>query len=849
MPIDFPSSPTLNQSYSYSGRTWKWNGEGWNLITTALVTSDSIEDGAISNVDISNTAGIEDTKLATITSSGKVANSATTATSANTASAIVARDGSGNFSAGTITASLSGNASTATSLQTGRTIGMTGDVTYTSGSFNGSADVTGTATLANSGVSAGSYGSSSEIPSFTVDSKGRVTVASSVTPVLTLENLPGAAFKKSVRCATTANITLSGTQTINSIAVVVGDRVLVKNQTAAGENGIYTVSETAWSRASDSDDISEIAGATVNVDSGSQGGQLWTNNLKITDTLGTTSMVWYKVAVGDSTTYALSISGSAARLTTGRTIGMTGDVTWTSASFNGTSNVTGTATLADSGVTAGTYTSVSVDSKGRVTDGTNPTTLSGYGITDALSNSTTSTQNGYFGDIFLFDDNTPSHYLQITNSANLTAARTLSINVNDASRSVSLGGDLTVSSSSTISGTNTGDQTITLTGAVTGSGTGSFATTLSNDIVSNANVASAAAIAGTKISPDFGSQNIISTGTITGASLTLTSSTAPTNGIYLPSTNSVGIATNGALATLFDASGRIINGYSQSVSTVNIAGGALTTSYQQHGTTLAASSSALMYYANNNSASQFIFNKSRGTTLGSQGVVLSADPLGYVNWAGSDGTAFCSSAWIGAFAEGTPATGSVPGRIAFATTQAGGTSPAERGRFAPDGAFLVGTTATPTGAASGVIVAQNEIILGSTGAGSVQFYGGEIGSVTATTGTVAFKFKSSVATARACFVKLSVGGRTNNNTASNSPAAEYIYQLHATSGGVCSINGTTTVFEFTFVRATHFAFANLGNYECTVTLTNPTALALTGAYKVEILSPAGVWTLQTVTVT
>lgn len=42
-------------------------------------------------------------------------------------------------------------------------------------------------------------------------------------------------------------------------------------------------------------------------------------------------------------------------------------------------------TLANSGVTAGTYRSVTVDAKGRVTAGTNPTTLSGYGITDAYT--------------------------------------------------------------------------------------------------------------------------------------------------------------------------------------------------------------------------------------------------------------------------------------------------------------------------------------------------------------------------------------------------------------------------------------------------------------------------------
>ena len=72
------------------------------------------------------------------------------ATSANTANKVVARDGSGNFSAGTITATLNGNASTATSatsattattLATGRTIALTGDVTATGVSFNGSANI------------------------------------------------------------------------------------------------------------------------------------------------------------------------------------------------------------------------------------------------------------------------------------------------------------------------------------------------------------------------------------------------------------------------------------------------------------------------------------------------------------------------------------------------------------------------------------------------------------------------------------------------------------------------------------------------------------------------------------
>jgi hypothetical protein len=84
------------------------------VITTAdsgTVTSTMILDGTIVNADINASAAIADTKLATIATALKVSNSATTAASANTASAIVARDGSGNFTAGTITAALTGAAS------------------------------------------------------------------------------------------------------------------------------------------------------------------------------------------------------------------------------------------------------------------------------------------------------------------------------------------------------------------------------------------------------------------------------------------------------------------------------------------------------------------------------------------------------------------------------------------------------------------------------------------------------------------------------------------------------------------------------------------------------------------
>lgn len=116
-------------------------------IPSSTVTSAMIVNGTIVNDDINASAAIVDTKLATIATAGKVSNSATTATSANTASAIVARDASGNFTAGTITAALTGNASTATTLATGRNFSIDGDITAAAISFNGSGAVALSATI------------------------------------------------------------------------------------------------------------------------------------------------------------------------------------------------------------------------------------------------------------------------------------------------------------------------------------------------------------------------------------------------------------------------------------------------------------------------------------------------------------------------------------------------------------------------------------------------------------------------------------------------------------------------------------------------------------------------------
>jgi hypothetical protein len=145
---------------------------------TGTVTSTMITDGTIVNADINASAAIADTKLGTISTASKVSNSATTATSTNTASAIVARDASGNFTAGTVTANLTGNvtgnvtgssgsttgnAATATALATARTFQLTGDVEASGVTFDGTGNVSLTTVIGTGAIVNADVNSSAQI--------------------------------------------------------------------------------------------------------------------------------------------------------------------------------------------------------------------------------------------------------------------------------------------------------------------------------------------------------------------------------------------------------------------------------------------------------------------------------------------------------------------------------------------------------------------------------------------------------------------------------------------------------------------------------------------------------------
>jgi hypothetical protein len=146
---------TISLTGDVTGTSASFNGTG-NVSIAATIAANSVALGTDTTGNYVAAGAVSGTGLSGSSSSeGGTFTVTSNATALNTASTIVARDGSGNFAAGTVTAALSGNSTTATALATGRTIGMTGDVVWTSASFDGSGNVTGTATIQANSVALG----------------------------------------------------------------------------------------------------------------------------------------------------------------------------------------------------------------------------------------------------------------------------------------------------------------------------------------------------------------------------------------------------------------------------------------------------------------------------------------------------------------------------------------------------------------------------------------------------------------------------------------------------------------------------------------------------------------------
>jgi hypothetical protein len=225
----------------------------------------------------------------------------------------------------------------------------------------------------------------------------------------------GLDVKNSVKVATTANITLSNTQTIDGVALSVGDRVLVKDQTTASQNGIYIVASGAWTRSTDADAPNELnPGTFVFVEQGTindNAGFVVVSDSVVT--IGTDDINWtlfsasgtliagnglskngYTLEVNVATTGGIEISSDNLQLKS--TVAGTG-LTLTS----GVLDVVGTADRitanANSVDIASTYIGQSsITTLGTVTTGTwNATIISGtYGGTGVNNGSKTITLGG-----------------------------------------------------------------------------------------------------------------------------------------------------------------------------------------------------------------------------------------------------------------------------------------------------------------------------------------------------------------------------------------------------------------------------------------------------------------------
>ena len=283
-----------------------------------------------------------------------------------------------------------------------------------------------TINLDDTAVTAATYGAAGTVGTFTVDAQGRLTAATDVTIDITHDQVSdfdagvqtnrldqmaqptstvamnnqllsgladpvsdqdavnkryadalvnGLDVKDSVRVATTgSNITLSGPQTIDGVVLTTGDRVLVKDQTDASENGLYVVATGTWTRTDDADNTpgAEVtSGMFTFVEEGSLNGDagfvLQTANPITLDTTGL-SFVQFSGAGQIDAGAGLSKTGNQINVgsaDSARIVVNANDID-----------------LATHG-TAGTYIGLTVDAYGRVTSFSSETTLAGYGIVDA----------------------------------------------------------------------------------------------------------------------------------------------------------------------------------------------------------------------------------------------------------------------------------------------------------------------------------------------------------------------------------------------------------------------------------------------------------------------------------
>lgn len=215
----------------------------------------------------------------------------------------------------------------------------------------------------------------------------------------------GLDVKASVRAATTTNVTLSGEQTIDGIALSAGNRVILLGQTDATENGIYVVAAGAWARSADANENSEVTqGLYAFVEEGTENANTgWTLITSGSITLGSTELEFTQfsgsseITAGDGLTKTgntLNVAGTANR------ISVTADAVDIASTYVGQSSITtvgaltagsigsgfGSINVGASSITGGTGTFSSLVNYGTLSiGGTATTTIQGNSATSTFS--------------------------------------------------------------------------------------------------------------------------------------------------------------------------------------------------------------------------------------------------------------------------------------------------------------------------------------------------------------------------------------------------------------------------------------------------------------------------------
>ena len=425
----------------------------------------------------------------------------------------------------------------------------------------------------------------------------------------------GLSWKQPVAVATTVNITLSGLQLIDGYTTLPGDRVLVKNQGTAANNGIYIASSGTWSRSEDANSWNDLVSAITFIEFGGQLSTAWYCSAQPGGTLGVTPVNWSNFSVA-----GVYYAGT------------------------GLSLAAYTFSITNTGVTAATYGSASavpviaVNAQGQITSATTTTIaiantqVSGLGtMSTQNANSVTITGGNIDGTAVGTTTASTVRGSTITATTQFTGAGT---GLTGTATSLSIGGNAATATTAT---TATSATTATnLAGGANGSlpyQTGSGLTTFLSAGTNGQVLTLASGVPSWANAAATGVTSVSGTGTVSGITLTgtVTSSGSLTLGgtLDLSSPPAIGGTTANTISgttitatTQFSGPGTGLTGTATSLS---IGGNAATATSATTATNLAGGGAGFVPYQSGSGATSFL-------TAGTTGQVLTSNGTGAPTW-------------------------------------------------------------------------------------------------------------------------------------------------------------------------------------------------------------------------